>query len=78
MPQALRTEYVTDVQPPAVARRESVAWWELPPKKEKERTHTAEVRDGRAREWYAAHPQAVIGQCGDSWPPMFIRCYSMI
>ncbi len=49
-----------------------------PKKKSKEWKYGDAFRAALARAWHRNHSTGLVGHCGDSWPPMFLRCYSMI
>lgn len=79
MPQALRTEYIYTVADPAVARREPLEWWEMPPGGFiKEKKIAAALREVLAERWRRLHAQAPAVRCGDSWEPMFVRVFNLV
>ncbi len=80
MPSPLRTEYTPPVDgEKSVARREPLEWWEGPPGGFlKEKKIAEALRNKLAANWRRLHPATFAARCGDSWPPMFMRCFNLI
>ncbi len=79
MGQDLRTEYITTVDEPAVARREGLCvtergWYQAKMPK----AFKADKIELLLAAWRRNHPRKYAVNCGDSWPPMFVRCFSLV
>ncbi len=80
MASPLRTEYTPPVAgEKSVARREPLEWWEGPPGGFLKETKIGQVlREKLAARWRRIHATQFPVHCGDSWPPMFVRCFSLV